>query len=75
MRTGEIDPSSGGGLNLRVGGFDPAPLWFVPAAAIGAPGLLVILWVALQVAAGAAWLPATRRLRGDGEEGRAIVRG
>jgi hypothetical protein len=75
VRTGETDPSSGGGLNLRVGGFDPAPLWFVPAAAIGAPGLLVILWVALQVAAGAAWLPATRRLRGDGEEGRAIVRG
>jgi hypothetical protein len=38
-------------------------LWWVPAATIGGPGLLVILWVALQLLAGIAWLPVTRRFR------------
>lgn len=40
-------------------------LWLVPAALVGTSGLLVILWVVLQLAAGALWLPAARRLRGE----------
>jgi hypothetical protein len=32
-------------------GLGASQLWFVPAAAIGAPGLLVLLWVALQTSA------------------------
>jgi hypothetical protein len=35
--------------------------WSVPAIALGVPGLLVILVVALQLAGGAAWLPLARR--------------
>jgi hypothetical protein len=49
-------------IELRL---DGASLWFVPAAAIGGPGLLVILWILLQVGAGGIWLPAARRLRGE----------
>jgi hypothetical protein len=40
-------------------------LWFVPAGVVAGPGLLVLLWVALQSGAGAIWLPAARRFRGD----------
>jgi hypothetical protein len=40
-------------------------VWFVPAAAIGAPGLLVLLWVALQTFGTLAWLPSVRRMRGQ----------
>jgi hypothetical protein len=39
--------------------------WFVPGAVLGVPGLLVLLWVALQLAAGIAWLPAANRVRGN----------
>jgi hypothetical protein len=35
--------------------------WTVPAVALGVPGLLVLLVVALQLAGGAAWLPIARR--------------
>jgi hypothetical protein len=42
-------------------------VWFVPAAAIGAPGLLVLLWVALQTFGTLAWLPSVRRMRGQEE--------
>lgn len=38
--------------------------WAVPAATIAVPGLLVLLWVALQAIGALAWVPATRRLRG-----------
>lgn len=37
-------------------------VWFVPAAVVGVPGLLVILWVALQAIGALAWIPAVRRL-------------
>jgi hypothetical protein len=40
-------------------------VWFVPAAAIGAPGLLVLLWVALQTVGTLAWSPSVRRMRGQ----------
>jgi hypothetical protein len=62
-----------GDLTVRIlGGLDVSQLWFIPAGVLGGPGLLVILWVALQVGAGMAWLPATRRLRGD-ERGRGVI--
>jgi hypothetical protein len=64
-----------GDLTVRIlGGLDVSNLWYVPAGVLGGPGLLVILWVALQVAAGMAWLPAARRLRGDERDRRGIVR-
>jgi hypothetical protein len=40
-------------------------LWYVPAASVGVPGLLVILWVILQAFGALAWIPAVRRM---GEE-------
>jgi hypothetical protein len=56
----------GGGLGVQLlGGLGVAPVWFVPAAAFGGTGLLVLLWVALQLTAGAMWVPAARRLRGE----------
>ena len=38
-------------------------VWAVPAATIAVPGLLVLLWIALQAAGAVAWLPAARRLK------------
>jgi hypothetical protein len=40
-------------------------LWYVPAVVVAGPGLLVVVWVLLQLAAGIAWLPPTRRIRGQ----------
>ena len=48
-----------------VGLFAGIEIWAVPAATIAFPGLLVLLWVALQTAGAAAWMPAVRRLRGE----------
>lgn len=42
-------------------------VWSVPAATLGVPGLLLIVWVMLQAAGALAWIPAVRRLRGDEE--------
>jgi hypothetical protein len=43
-----------------------APLvWFVPGAAVGVPGLLVLLWIALQAVGALAWIPAVRRMSGE----------
>ncbi len=65
---GDLDVSINGALDL-------GQLWLVPAMVVGTPGLLVILWVALQIAAGVMWLPAARRLRGDQRRDAMIVRG
>lgn len=57
------------GIELTsVGTFAGVETWGVPAATLGLPGLLVLLWVALQAAGAFAWVPAVRRLRGDDEE-------
>jgi hypothetical protein len=40
-------------------------VWFVPGAAVGVPGLLVIAFVALQAIGALAWIPAMRRMEGD----------
>jgi hypothetical protein len=50
-----------------LGGFG---VWAVPAATIGMPGLLVLLWIALQAGGSLSWFPAVRRLRGDGRANR-----
>ena len=50
---------------LSLDGLELGQLWLVPAALVGTSGLLVILWVVLQLVAGAIWLPAARRLRGE----------
>jgi hypothetical protein len=42
--------------------------WAVPAATLGLPGLLVMLFVALQATGALAWMPVVRRFRGDDEE-------
>jgi hypothetical protein len=63
------DPGSiqlDGGTLTVLNGFDT---WSVPAAVVGVPGLLVVLWVALQTVGALAWIPAVRRLRGQ-ERGR-----
>ena len=44
-------------------------VWFVPAASVAVPGLLVILWVTLQAIGALAWIPAVRRMA-DEPEGR-----
>jgi hypothetical protein len=43
-------------------------IWSVPAATLGVPGLLLIIWVGLQAVGALAWIPAVRRLRGDDAE-------
>jgi hypothetical protein len=40
-------------------------IWSVPAATLGVPGILLIVWVALQAVGALAWIPAVKRLRGD----------
>jgi len=37
-------------------------VWLVPGASVAVPGLLVILWVALQAMGALAWIPAVRRM-------------
>lgn len=74
-------PTSGGGgptaprvpakpAAVQVGGgsltvLDGFGTWSVPAAVVGVPGLLVVLWVALQTVGALAWIPAVRGLRGE----------
>ena len=40
-------------------------VWFVPGAVVGVPGLLVMLWIALQALGTLAWIPAVRRMSGE----------
>ena len=44
---------------------DGMDVWVVPAATIAGPGLIVLLWVALQAGGVSLWIPAARRLRGE----------
>jgi hypothetical protein len=65
------EPDGGQALNLAaINVFTGATVFAVPAAALGGPGLLILLWVALQTLGAATWLPAVRRLRGRDAEGR-----
>lgn len=49
----------------EIGVFAGFETWAVPAAVMGGPGLLVLLWIALQAAGATLWVPAARRLRDD----------
>jgi hypothetical protein len=40
-------------------------MFAVPAAVLGGPGLLLILFVTLQAVGALGWIPAVRRLRGE----------
>jgi len=58
-------------LGASVGVLAGLETWAVPAAVIGGPGLLVLLWIALQAAGATIWIPAARRLR-DGDARRPV---
>jgi hypothetical protein len=45
-----------------------AQVWIVPAASLAVPGLLLLLFVALQAVGALAWVPAVRRLRGEDDQ-------
>ncbi|MGH2428304.1 MAG: hypothetical protein ACRDGV_05380 [Candidatus Limnocylindria bacterium] len=47
---------------------------FIPGLVVGGPGLLVLLWIALQTIGGVAWMPAVRRLRGGRRARRVAAR-
>lgn len=59
----EAIPVSLGPLGL-LGTID---VWIVPGLIYGVPGVLLLLFVIAQALGAAAWIPAIRRLRGDGE--------
>jgi hypothetical protein len=52
---------------------DAPVTWVVPAAVIGVPGLLAILWVAAQALGAAILVPSVRRWDGDGRTRRASL--
>lgn len=65
----ELDEGGIGSLSLGADVFgllDGQLVWFVPGAAVGVPGLLVLLWIALQTVGALAWVPAVRRMGGGG---------
>jgi hypothetical protein len=63
-----VDLSFDSGLEVKevnlVAGFG---VYAVPAAVLAGPGVLLLVWVALQTVGAAAWIPAVRRLRGRDE--------
>lgn len=62
------EPSADAPVSLNLGPLSAlggAPEWSIPAVVVGTPGVLLILWVALQVSAALAWFPLVRRLRGS----------
>lgn len=66
-RIAELDEAGVGSVGLGADVFgllDGELVWFVPGAAVGVPGLLVLLWIALQTAGALAWVPAVRRMGG-----------
>ena len=72
-RRGGPGPTLGGVDGAVVSSFAALGLagWTVPAVALGVPGLLVLVVVALQFAGAFAWLPVARRsLSGAGRKKR-----
>jgi outer membrane biosynthesis protein TonB len=64
-REGAASENGVGSVSLGpLGIIDGLTVWAIPGAVLGGPGLLVILWVALQTGVAAAWIPAVGRLRG-----------
>jgi len=69
--TDESAADAGVGVEL-LGLLDADFVWFVPAASVGVPGLLVILWVALQAIGAFAWIPVVRRMADPSDPRRRI---
>jgi hypothetical protein len=67
-----VRTTAAGSERLSLGGLNLASLqfWLVPGAVIGGPGLLALVWLAIQVLAGMAWVPAARRVRGQEQDRR-----
>jgi predicted RNA-binding protein with TRAM domain len=71
VRVAPLGKSPDGGSDNMGTGLDGLAMldgpfvWFVPGAAVGVPGLLVIVFVVLQGVGALAWIPAVRRLGGD----------
>jgi hypothetical protein len=75
IRLAAADPAQGGELALApLDVFAGATVFAVPAAALGGPGILILLWVAAQTLGAATWIPAVRRLRGRDHDADAEVR-
>ncbi|MGH2489368.1 MAG: hypothetical protein ACRDFR_07110 [Candidatus Limnocylindria bacterium] len=67
-RIAELSEAGTGSIGFGADVFgllDGELVWFVPGAVVGVPGLLVLLWIALQTAGALAWVPAVRRMGGD----------
>lgn len=70
-----VESVTDAGIGLEVFGLiEGNQVWFVPAAAVGVPGLLIILWVGLQALGTLVWIPAVRRMRGDEHPRRRRIR-
>ncbi len=80
LRLAQSGDSDGGLLQDLGAGLDMLALldgplvWVVPGAAVLGPGLLVILFVALQAIGALAWIPAVRHLGGDDQRRRPTSR-
>lgn len=77
VRVAPLDAADGGTGDLGVGLdvlalLDGPFVWIVPGAAVGVPGLLVLVFVALQAMGAMAWIPAVRRLGGDDRRRRRV---
>jgi len=63
-RAGEVD-SPADRVSFGPGRLiDGLTVWAIPGAVLGGPGLIVIVWVLVQMSVAAAWVPAVARLRG-----------
>jgi hypothetical protein len=60
-----LDQDTTGEVSLALDTFglmEGEVMWIVPGAAVGVPGLLVVIWVGLQAVGALAWVPLVRRL-------------
>jgi hypothetical protein len=68
-RMAPLSDAQGGagiGIGTEVFALLEGPLvWFVPGAAVGVPGLLVVVFIGIQAAGAMAWIPAVRRMSGE----------
>lgn len=62
-----VDPTDHGDLTLTMAGMASLDgiVWAVPSLALTVPGVLLVLAVLAQIAAGAAWVPVVRRKVGS----------
>jgi hypothetical protein len=76
LRVAPLGDAAGGAADDLGAGVDVLALldgpfmWFVPSAAVGAPGLLVVIFVTLQAIGALAWIPAVRRMGGEDRQRR-----